>query len=224
MKKRKRAISAAVCIFLCLAIFFLIWVNNDYGRHNLLGRSSLPPQRTIRQLMLPEAEKVYRSEDDIIIYDAGKYMLMLEMGWQNYSLCPFENGAAVLPSLSGIVYEGSAFTEIELPFYALHHHSGAERAELEIYASRTLSPYGSGEHHELHCVLPSESCAENLASFTLRIDCADSHTASLANDLWLCLKNGSVVNAVYDKMNLRFYDAEGKLLSESVFEMGEKES
>lgn len=222
MKKRKRAITAAVCLFLCLATLFLIWVNHDYGRYNLLGRSTLPPQRVIRQLMLPEAEEIYRSERDSIIYDAGEYLLALENGNQNYSLCRFENGAAVLsPMELGI---GHIYRDIYLPFYAYTRSPEATAAELEIYVSRAISPYGSGEHHELHCILPSESCTDGLATFTLLMESADSHTVSLAEDFWHCLDWGSIVNAVYYKMNLRFFDATGALISESIFEMGEKES
>ena len=225
MKKRKRAITAAVCLFLCLATFFLIWVNHDYGRYNILGRPTLPPQRVIRQLMLPEAEEVYRSERDSIIYDAGEYLLALENGMQNYSLCRFENGAAVLsPMELGIGYINFTNNDMYLPFYAYTRSPEAVSAELEIYVSRTKSSYSSGEHHELHCILPSESCTDGLASFTLRMESADSHTSSLIYDFWHCLDWGSIVNAVYYKMDLRFFDAKGELISESGIEMGEKES
>ena len=222
MKKRKRAITAAVCLFLCLATFFLIWVNHNYGRYNILGRPTLPPQRVIRQLMLPEAEELFRTEEGSIIYDAGEYLLSLEKDRQNYSLCRYENGAAVLSPMELSI--GHMKNDIYLPFYAYTRSPEAKSAELEIYVSRTISPYGSGEPQELHCVLPSESCAEGLAAFSLRMESADSHTVSLAEDFGYCLDRGSIVNAVYYKMNLRFYDAEGTLISESVFEMGEKES
>ena len=223
MKIRKRGIRTAVCLALSALLLFLIWVNNGYGRYTLLDRYSVPAQRILRQLILEDAEEVYRTED-ARLYDAGKYMLMLVNEWQTYSLCEFENDAAVLPGKRGIGFTGSAVTDIELPFYALRRHSGAESAELEIYVSRTQSPYDSGEHHELHFTLPSESCADGLSVFTLRIDNPDSHTVSLADDFRLCLDRGSIVNAVYYKMNLRFYDTDGALISESVFEMGEKES
>ena len=224
MKKRKRAITAALCLFLCLLIFFLIWVENAYGRHNIWGRSTFPPQRLIRQLMLPDSEEVYRSKDGLSIYNSEKYMLMFVKETQNYSLCKFENGAAILPGTCGIGVAGGDFAEILIPFYALHRHNEAARAELEIHVSRTSSPYGSGDGHELHCLLPSESCTDTLALFTLRTDNSNSHIASLAEDFWLCLNNGSIINAVYYKMNIRFYDADGALISDSVFEMGEKES
>jgi len=221
-KKRKRTITAAVCLFLCLVTLFLIWVNNDYGRYNIWGRPTMPPQRVIRQLMLPEAEEVYRSESDTIIYDAGEYLLALEKGMQSYSLCRFENGAAVLsPMELGI---GHIYNDVYLPFYAYSRSPEAAAAELEIYVSRTKSSYGSGEHHELHCVLPAESCADGLATFTLSMESADSLTVSLAEDFWRCLDWGSIINAVYYKIDLRFFDTKGELLSESVFEMGEKES
>ena len=223
MKKKKRLVTGAVCLVLSALLLFLLWVNSGYGSYSYLPMS-MRLDRLQRQLMLEELEIVHRSEDGIYVCDAGEYMLMLQNGNQDYSLCKFENGASVLPSKRGIGFAGSGFTEIELPFYALHRHSGAESAELEIYVSRTASLYGSGEHHELHCVLPSESCGENLAAFKLRIENPDSHTVSLADDLWLCLDRGSIINAVYYRINLRFYNAHGTLISESLFEMGEKES
>lgn len=223
MKIRKRSLRAAVCLILSAVLLFLIWVNNGYGCYPLLGHSSVPAQRVLRQLMLEDAEEVYRTED-ARIYDAGIYMLMLVNERQTYSLCEFENDAAVLPGKRGIGFTGSAVTDIELPFYSLHRHSGAESVELEIYVSRTLSPYDSGEHHELHFTLPSENCTDGLSIFNLRIENPDSHTVSLADDFWLCLDRCSITNAVYYRMNLRFYDTEGNLISESVFEMGEQKS
>lgn len=223
MNRKKRAITTALCLLAALLLVFLIWADNAFGRYSLYG-SGVPAERTLRQLMLEGAEEIYRGEDGFLIYDAGEYMLTLQNGNQNYSLCEFENGAAVLAGNRSIGFFTSTVTEIELPLYSLHRHSGAERAELEIYVSRTVSPYGSGEHQELHCVLPSESCADGLSIFNLRIKNPDSHTVSLAEDFWRCLDRGSITNAVYYKMNLRFYDADGAIISESVFETGEKES
>ncbi len=222
MKKKKRAITSAVYIALCLVLVFLMWVDSGFGQYTLFGSRLLHPERVIRQLMLEKAEEVYRSEGDAIIYDAGEYLLALEKGMQNYSLCSFENGAAVLSPMDfGIGY---IHNDIYLPFYAYSRSPEAISAELDIYVSRTLSPYDSGEQHELHRTLHSESCSEGLATFTLRMENADSHTISLAEDLRLCLDRGSIVNAIYYKLNLRFFDGEGKLITESVFEMGQKES
>lgn len=222
MKIRKRSLRAAVCLGLSAVLLFLIWVNSGYGRFGYLPMS-VKLERLQRQLMFEDMELVHRSENGDYVCDAGEYMLVTDNGG-SYSLCGFENGAAVLPGNRGIGFFGSTVTEIELPLYSLHRHSGAERAELEIYVSRTVSPYGSGEHQELHCVLPSESCADGLSIFNLRIENPDSHTVSLADDFWRCLDRGSITNAVYYKMNLRFYNTDGAIISESVFEMGEKES
>ncbi|MBQ8263990.1 MAG: hypothetical protein IJY96_04340 [Oscillospiraceae bacterium] len=222
MKIRKRGIRTALCLALSALLLFLIWVNNGYGTYSYLPMS-MRLDRLQRQLMLEKLETVHRGEDGSYVCDGGEYMLVTDMG-RSYSLCKLENDAAVLPGKRGIGFRGSAVTEIELPFYSLHRHSGAESAELEIYVSRTLSPYGSGEHRELHFTLPSENCTDGIATFTLRIESPDSHTVSLADDFRLCLDWGSIVNAVYYKINLRFYDTNGELISESVFEMGEKES
>ena len=222
MKIRKRGIRTALCLALSALLLLLLWVNSGYGTYSHLP-ISMRLDRLQRQLMLEKLETVHRGEDGSYVCDGGEYMLLTDKG-RSYSLCKLENGAAVLPGNRGMGFTGSAVTDIGLPFYALHRHSGAGSAELEIYVSRTVSPYGSGEHRELHFTLPSESCADGLATFTLRIENPDSHTVSLAEDFRLCLDRGSVINAVYYKMVLRFYDTNGALISESVFEMGEKES
>lgn len=222
MKTKKRAIATAVCLLASLLLLFLIWVDNSFGRHNMFGASAIPAERMLRQLMLEDAEEIFRGEDDIRIYDGGKYMLMLQNGRQNFSLCEAENDAAFFCTTA---LSQRAYNEyIDLPICAYTRDPKAASAEMELFiSSDVLSADGVDPRQERYS-FPAVPCEDGTAFFRLEREARDSGEAWLISDFKNCLFYGSIANGIYYRAELRFYDTDGALISESIFEMGKKES
>ncbi len=221
MKRRKRVMGTAVCLFLCLVLVFLLWVDSGFGQYTLFGSHSYHPERVVRQLMLEKAEEIYRTED-VRLYDAGKHLLMLESGWPVHALCKFENDAAFLSHyfLGPYVFD----KEIWLPIYAYTRSPDAAYADMALFISSTALSSDPEKPLQGEYILPSTPCENGIVYFPMSWHSRFVGEDTLINSFRNCVMNGSIVNGIYYRAVLRFYDADGCLISESVFEMGEKES
>ena len=223
MKRKKRAASTALLLFLCFALIFLLWVDGGFGRYSVSGRYSLPPERLLRQLMLPDAEEICRPEEGIVLYDTGRHLLLMHTDIPFYSLCEFENGAAFLTS--PLSFGPNAFkNDIWLPIYAYTRSPDAAFAEMELFISSTTLSSDPEKPMQGDYLFPSVPCENGVAYFPMSWNEGFVGEESLITSFSNCVMNGSSINGVYYRAALRFYDAEGELISDSMFELGKKES
>ena len=223
MKIRKRALSTVLLLFLCLGLIFLLWVEGSYGRYTISGRYSASPDRILRQLMLEEAEELCRPEEDIILYAAGEHLLLLHTDIPFYSLCKFENDTAFLTtSLAFSPYKFDK--DIWLPVYACTRSPDAAYAETELFISSAALSDDPEKPMQGEYLFPRVACEKGVACFPMSWNSRFAGEDTLINSFQNCVINGSSINGIYYRALLRFYDAEGELLSETVFELGKKES